>query len=257
MGSVAFAQSYQSAPNTYGNSGSGLSTGGLAPPGSGTGASAGYDPRQSQSTQEALQRADRKDSGRGLEFLWLNAEGGIQTLSLETFYKNDLVDAQTVSTSQTGPLFGAGAGVRLVFLTLGGRFRLGSFSAWQLWTLNAELGLHLPFGKLEPYFSFAGGYASLGAFNGTSSAFDYKSSGMNIHGWNARMGFGMDYYFNHYFSIGALMTGDVLYLKRSSRLEIPGAASDPNLARLQQVYAHDGSSVGGAATLTAVVGLHF
>jgi hypothetical protein len=255
MDTVALAQSYQSDP--YGNSGSGLSSGGLAPPGSGTGTSAGYDPRQSQSTQDALQQADSKDSRRGLEFVWLNAEAGVQTLSLETFHANNLVDAKTVATAQTGPLVGVGAGVRLVFLTLGGRFRLGSFSAWQLWTLNAELGLHLPIGKLEPYFTVAGGYASLGSFEGTSSAIDYKSAGMSIHGWNARLGFGLDYYFNHYFSIGALMTGDVLYLKRADPLRIPGAVDDPNLARLQQVYAHDGSSVGGAGTFTAVVGLHF
>ncbi len=229
----------------------------MAPPGSGTGSSAGYDPRHSQQTQEGLQQADRRDSRRGLEFVWLNAEAGVQSLSLQTFHANNLVDAQTVATGQTGPLFGAGAGVRLVFLTLGGRFRLGSFSAWQLWTLDGELGLHLPIGKLEPYFSFAAGYASLGSFEGTSSAIEYKSAGMNIHGWNARMGFGLDYYLNHYFSLGVLMTGDVLYLRRPNSVTLPGAANDPNLARAQQVYGNDGASVGGAATLTAMVGLHF
>jgi hypothetical protein len=254
--SAAFgqSQSYQSNPDA--GSGSGLSAGGLAPPGSGSSPSAGYDPQQSQ-TQDALQQADSKDSRRGLEFVWLKGEAGIQTLSLQTFHANNLVDSQTVATSQTGPLFGASAGLRLVFLTLGGNFRLGTFSAWQLWTLDAEVGLHLPFGKVEPYFTFAAGYASVGSFNGTSSAIDYKGSGLNIHGWNARMGFGLDLYLNHYFSIGALVSGDVLYLKRTNHLTVPGAANDPNLAKVQQIYSNDGSSIGGAGTLTAVIGLHF
>jgi len=253
LNSAALAQSYQSSPS-YGNSGSGLTAGGLAPPGSGS--SGGYDPQQNQATEDTLQQADKKDSGRGLEFFWLNGEAGVQTLSLQTFHANSLVDAQTVATSQTGPVFGAAAGVRLIFLTLGGRFRLGDFSAWQLWTMNAEVGLHLPFGKVEPYLTFAAGYASVGAFNGTASAIDYRGTGMNIHGLNARMGFGLDYYFNHYLSLGALMSGDVLYLKRTNHITIPGAANDPNLERVQQIYANDGSSVGGAGTLTAVIGLH-
>ena len=253
----AQSQSYQSAPNAYAGSGSGLSAGGLAPPGSGTGTSAGYDPGQTQSAQASLQQADRKDSGRGLKFIWLNGDVGIQSLSLNTFHANNLVDSHTIATSQTGPVYGAGAGLQLVFLTLGGRFRLGNFSAWQLWTLDAELGLHMPLGKLEPYLSFAAGYASMGSFSGASSAFDYKNSGLGAHGWNTRMGIGLDFYPTHFFSIGALLTGDVLYLKRSTHITIPGAQSDPTLAKAQQVYANDGSSVGGAGTLTAVIGLHF
>jgi hypothetical protein len=255
LSSAAFGQTQSYQSNPYAGSGSGLSAGGLAPPGSGSGSSAGYDPQQSQ-TQATLQQADSKDSGRGLEFVWLKGEAGIQTLSLQTFHANNLVDAQTVATSQTGPVFGAAAGARLIFLTLGGNFRLGTFSAWQLWTLDAEVGLHLPFGKLEPYFTFAAGYASVGSFNGASSAIDYKGAGLNIHGWNARMGLGLDFYLSRFFSIGALMSGDVLYLKRTNHLTVPGAANDPNLAKAQQIYSNDGSSLGGAGTLTAVIGLH-
>ena len=255
--SMAFAQSPPSSPDPYAGSGSGLSTGGLAPPGSGTGPSSGYDPRQSQSTEQSLKQADEKDSRRGLEFIWLNAEAGFQYLSLNTFHANNLVDAQFVKTSQSGLLLGAAAGLRLVFLTLGARFRWGDFSAWQMWTLDAEAGLHLPVGMVEPYFSFALGYASLGAFGGTANAINFQNSGVNIHGMNARAGFGVDIYLNHFISIGALMTGDMLYLKRSQHLSIPNPGNDPALAQAQKVYTNDGSSIGGAATLTGVVGLHF
>ena len=258
---LAFSQPTQGTPNPYSGSGAGLSSGGLLPPGSGTGTASGYDPRSSQTTEQSLQRADAKDSGRGLQFVWLNAEAGLQYLSLNTFHANNLVDAQFVKTSQSGLLLGAAAGVRLVFLTLGAHFRLGDFSAWQLWTLDVEAGLHMPIGMVEPYFTFAAGYASLGAFGGASNAINFQNSGVNIHGFNGRMGFGMDVYVNRFISIGALMTGDILYLKRSQRMTIqaaPAVNADPAaLAQAQKVYSNDGSSIGGAATLTGVVGLHF
>lgn len=256
---LALAQSAPPPANDpYGNSvaGPGLSAGGLAPPGSGTSGSSNYDPGQSPSTVDTLEQADKRDSGRGLEFIWARGEVGYQTLSLNTFHANDLVDAATVQTSQNGPMFGVAAGVRLIFLTLGGHFRYGDFSAWQLWTLDAEAGLHFPIGKLEPYFSFAAGYASVGSLNSLSNV---QGAGVDIHGWNARMGFGVDYYFNHYLSVGALLTGDALYLKRKSQtLAIPPElASDPRAAQAQRVYANDGSSWGGAGTLSLVVGFHF
>ena len=255
--SFAWAQS-PPASDPYGGSNSTLSSGGLAPPGSGSTGQSGYDPRQQDSaTQQSLNTADQKDSGRGLEFVWANAEAGFQYLSLNTFHANNLVDSQFVKTTQGGPLYGFGAGLRLIFLTLGARFRLGDFSAWQLWTLDAEAGLHMPIGRVEPYFNFGAGYASVGAFGGASSAINLQNSSINIHGWNARVGFGMDFYITRAISVGALMTGEMLYLKRSRTLTIANPTNDPRVAEAAKVYANDGSSIGGAATLTGVVGLHF
>ena len=251
----AWAQAPPAAPDPYGGSNSTLSSGGLAPPGSGNTGQTGYDPRQESTTQQTLNTADQKDSGRGLEFVWANAEVGFQYLSLNTFHANNLVDSQFVKTTQGGPLYGFGAGLRLIFLTLGARFRLGDFSAWQLWTLDAEAGLHMPIGRVEPYFNFAAGYASVGAFGGASSAINLQNTGVNIHGWNARAGFGMDVYITRVFSVGALMTGEMLYLKRSHINIAP--TGNPAVDEAAKVYANDGSSIGGAATLTGVVGLHF
>jgi hypothetical protein len=113
----------------------------------------------------------------------------------------------------------------------------------------------MPIGMVEPYFNFGAGYASMGAISG-SNALNFQSAGVNIHGWNARIGFGMDIYLTRTISVGALMTGDMLYLKRSQRLTIANP-NTPALQQAAQVYANDGSSIGGAATLTGVVGLHF
>ncbi|MGC4070748.1 MAG: hypothetical protein QM784_39960 [Polyangiaceae bacterium] len=154
-------------PDPYASpGGSGLEAGGLAPPGSGSspGTSTAYDP-SAESTEQTLRKADEQDSGRGLEFVWLNAEAGYQLLGLQTFKAKNLVDAGLVKSTQQGMVFGGGLGVRLILLTLGGRFRLGNFENWQLWTLDAEAGIHLPLGRVEPYFTVGGGYASLGAFD--------------------------------------------------------------------------------------------
>jgi hypothetical protein len=235
----------------------------LAPPGSGSsaGTSTAYDPGAA-STEQTLQQADEQDSGRGLEFVWLNAEAGYQLLGLQTFRAKNLVDADLVKSTQQGMVFGGGLGVRLIFLTLGGRFRLGNFENWQLWTLDAEAGIHLPLGRVEPYFTLGGGYASLGAFDLNRSTMDLKRAGVDISGWNVRGGFGLDVYVTNVVTIGANLTGDVLFLSRPgvnpAKLASTSETTEQGaVAKARDVYAADGSSIGAAMTATAVVGLHF
>jgi hypothetical protein len=221
-----------------------LNSGGLAPPP----AIEGAEPYDASATEAELDQADRKDAGRGLEFFWLNVEGGVQHLGLQTFKSDDLVDTETVSTTQTGPLFGAGVGVRLIFLTLGARFRLASFEDWQVWTLNGELGFRIPLGPLEPYFTFGGGYASLGSFE-VGNAFD--DAEVHVRGFNLRAGAGLDYYIGDRFSIGGNVSGDFMFLSR------PGVDSTDDSEAGDAVYARDGSGIGAGVTVTLVAGLHF
>jgi opacity protein-like surface antigen len=256
-GSVAWAQATQ--PDPYATPGSsGLQAGGLTPIGSGNQATptGGYDPGAA-TTEQTIKTAEKEDSGRGLEFVWLNAEAGYQILGLQTFKANDLVDAQVVKSKQNGLLFGAGAGIRLFVLTLGARFRLGNFDNSQLWTLGAEAGLHLPMGRVEPYFTAGVGYASLGAFDVKKSTIDLEGAGVDIHGWNARVGFGLDVYVTNVVSLGANLTGDALFLTRPGVDASKLASGNPDVKSAEDVYAKDGSSIGAAMTATAVVGLHF
>ncbi|HEV8244943.1 MAG TPA: hypothetical protein VGP93_04215, partial [Polyangiaceae bacterium] len=162
---------------------------------------------------------------------------GVEHLGLQTFHANNLVDAGTVSTAQTGLVYGGGLGLRLVFLTLGARFRLASFADYQLWTLNAEAGFRIPLGSIEPYFTFGGGYASLGSLDTASVA---------VKGFDLRGGFGLDVYLTEMFSLGGNLSGDLLFLTRP---EVQSSTT--------AVYAKDGSSIGAGVTLTLVVGLHF
>jgi hypothetical protein len=231
---------------------SGLNAGGLTPPGGGT--DDAYVPPPT--VEEDLATAEKEDSGRGLEFVWLNAEAGIEFIGLQTLHANHLVDADLVESEQLGPVFGGGFGVRLVFLTLGPRFRFGSFPAWQLWSLDGELGLRIPIGRVEPYVTLAGGYVSAGAL----AANDILGGGeVAIHGANVRLGGGVDFYLSKAFSLGVAGTGEALFLTRPGVDPTALATADlgPDASSVQDLYAADGSGVGMALTGVAVVGLHF
>ncbi len=232
--------------------GSGLDAGGLAPPGGGA-----ADPYQPPpSTEQDLAAAEARDSGRGLQLFWLDAEAGFTLLGLRTFKDDGLVDPAVVATQRGGLTLGGGLGVRLVFITLGPRFRFGTFGDWQVYTLNGEVGLRIPVGRVEPYALLSGGYASVGAVKVHDRV---DSSDVDIRGWNLRAGGGADVYLSKAFTLGGRLTGDALFLTRPGvdPVALAEAGSGPDGARLQAVYRTDGSSIGAALTASAVVGLHF
>ncbi len=241
------AQPYPSPSPTYPSSTPPpLETGGLTPP-----PTMPSVPGESE-TRATLERAEREDAGRGLEFLWLDVEGGYEYISLQTFKANSLVDAEVVQDAGSAFAFGVGAGVRLIFVTLGARFRLGQFSAWDLWTLNAELGLHVPLGALEPSFTFSAGYASLGAFSVGNAAAGFDTDRVDVSGFDARVGANLDYYLNPLLSLGVRGSFELLVLSRNGALQptaVPASAA--------QVYARDGDGIGFGLTMSAVAGVHF
>lgn len=246
--SAPYGQQQQGYAQPYGqqpaNQQPGLEAGGLTPP------SATEEDPQSVHTERELERAEREDSGRGLEFIWLNAEFGFEHLGLETFSADNL---GLVQTSQTGLVYGAGLGLRLVFITAGVRFRVGSFDAWQLWTLDAEVGLRIPIGQLEPYLLIGGGYASLGSFGSDNIGGGLNSDNVDVTGYNIRFGGGLDYYVTPVFSVGASLTGDLLGLSRPGvdLTDVQDAASE------EEALAADGSGLGFGVTGSLVLGLHF
>jgi hypothetical protein len=239
-------------PRALAQGGTDLNSGGLAPP---EPVEAAPPPAAPTQTEETLTRADREDSGRGLEFFWLNAELGGQHVGLQALDADNLVDGELLKSSGTGLAFGGGAGVRLIFLTFGARFDFGTFESWQLWTLNAEAGFRIPLGELEPYFTFGGGYASLGGFDAKNPGFaaagiDPKT--LAVRGFDIRGSAGLDYFIGHTLSVGANLSGDLLFLSRSKV-----AVDQSSGTAAAGVYGQDGSGIGAAGTLMAVVGLHF
>jgi hypothetical protein len=226
-----------------------LESGGLRPPEAVDGTAPAPAEGAQPSPEQELEKADREDAGRGLEWIWLNAEIGAQHLGLQTFKADGLVDPKLVGTTQTGVLYGAGVGARILVFTVGARFRMGTFKDFQLWTLNAEGGFRIPLGSLEPYFNVAAGYAALGSISVDAPA----SSKADVKGFNARVGVGLDYYLSNTFSVGGNLSGDLLFLSRS---RVDGA-SESTSGDEAAVYSKDGSSIGAGTSLTAVVGLHF
>lgn len=247
LGGAPRAQAQQPAPAAP----SGLESGGLRPPEAIDGDEPAAGGAASVSPEQELAKADQEDAGRGLEWVWLNAEVGVQHLGLQTLKSNSLVDPKLVETTQTGLVYGAGAGVRILVFTAGARFRWSSFAAFRLWTLDAEGALRVPLGKLEPYASLALGYAALGSFSG-SSPFASQASAQGV---SARLAAGLDWYLSNTFSVGANLSADALFLSRSASAGT--SASSTATPSEAAIYGRDGSSIGAGATLTAVAGLHF
>jgi len=176
------------------------------------------------------------------EIVYVNAEFGAQYVGLQTLHLTKELFPSQVHTADIGGAAGVGAGLRLLFVTLGPRFRFGHFRDWDLWTLNAEVGFKIPLGAVEPYIVFGAGYAKVGSL---------RNSRVTIQGYDVRLGFGADYYFDKNFSIGGAATAELLGLTR------PGVDLNQGTGSVSEdVYKLDGSSVGAAIMASAVVGLH-
>ncbi|WP_050436249.1 hypothetical protein [Chondromyces crocatus] len=210
-------------------------------------------------TEQRLDDAKKDDSGRGLEFFYFNVEGGFQQVGLSTFSANeDELTAGLVSTSASGGMVGAGLGLRLFALTLGARARAGFFSNYQLFSVGGEVGLHIPLGRLDPHIDLGFGYAGLGSVTGAISGVE---DAVSIRGFYGRIGGGLDIYLTRVLSIGANVSGELMGLTRPGlsaaqveRLQ-SGSGGDPQQVRAD-VLAADGSSLGSALAITAVIGLH-
>ena len=236
----------QYAPAPYGaqpTAPGGMQSGGLAPPAPESGPPP-PQPQTSLGTQKQLEEASAKDSGRGLEFFYFNVEGGFEYLGLQSLSSsNDLVP-NTVHRSDVGSLLGAGTGLRLLFLTVGPRFRFGHFKDWNLWTLDLEAGWHVPLGQLEPYATLGAGYARM--TGGQAS-----DIGASVKGYNLRLSVGLDYYVTSVLSVGATVDGELVRLSREA------VAAPTNAAAQALWYTSDASGLGLGFTGAAVVGLHF
>jgi hypothetical protein len=226
----------------------GLNAGGLAPPPKVEGQGGADDSPTPEGTAATLAEADREDSGRGLEFVWLNGELGVQHLGLETFSAKDLVGSDVSKRKFTSLIAGAGLGARIVFLTVGARFRYGHAQDLKHFTVGLEGAVHWPFGALEPYGGLGVGYARVLELTRTALDATDRTKMQPIAGVDARIFGGVDYYLTNMFSVGANVSGDVLFLFRSAS-DGPDSDSD--------VYGRSGKSIGAGVTATAVGGLHF
>jgi hypothetical protein len=210
------------------------------------------------STEEQLQQAEKEDSGRNFELVYVVADAGGSYISMDSFSSTKLA---LQKTNNAGAMFGLGAGVRLLIFTLGARARY--HSAFNLWQLNGEFGLHLPAGKFDPYFALHGGYAFTGDLDAQTVS---SPTSATVHGFNGGASLGIDYYLSSLFSLGLDGTADFLFLQRPPAplpatingvptSQIPQAQLDQ--LKSEPIYQNSGSSVGFGGSLSLHMGFHF
>lgn len=245
-----------------------MQAGGLKPPPPMDPKQTQEEPKPADQTQDHLDKSKEKDSGRGLSFVWLNVEGGYQTVGLQTFNIDEQnFTAGFIEQSANGPVIGAGVGARLLFITVGARGRLGLLNNWQFFTVGGEVGFHIPIGRLEPRFSLGGGYAAVGSFDQVVTG--GVQPDISIRGFYARAGGGMDYFITNIFSIGASVSWEFTALTRPGFDPTKLADLQNDIANIQsadirmaqqkqaELLAFEGSGYGSAFTVTGVLGLHF
>lgn len=233
------------------------------------------NPPPQSSTQERLDQSKQEDSGRGLEFLYLNAQGGYAYNALQSLSQNNPL--QMTNTDIGGPMIGAEAGVRLLFFTLGMRFRyqmlMGSDGStppqsvsMNIWQLNLVAGFHIQAGKWDPYISVHGGFSAIGNVdknNLTSTVISGLpagltstdiANGISTKGGNVGLGFGADYYLLRFLSLGVDAGFELIFLHRDP-LPLP-AGIDPALVANNPYYQSSGDAAGMAVSISGHLGLH-
>jgi hypothetical protein len=203
---------------------------------------------------------ESKDSGLGLEWVYLDADVGGAFASMDSFNSTTL---GLEKTSAGGPAFGAAAGVRLFFFSFGVRVRdLQLSGIGDLWELSGEAAFHTRIGHVDPYFGVRGGYNFVGSLNGSTvsvAAGDTPSS-VTIHGFDVGPMVGLDFYLARHVSIGIDAELQFLFLQRP-KVPLPAGVTESDVAQLpvreQQLYNESGNSAGFAFVPTAHLGIHF
>ncbi len=198
------------------------------------------------------------------QIVYLDAQTGVEAIQMRTFFADfNSVSAGFLPSWGVGSTTRVGAGLRFGFLTLGLRGRVAAYDdpstvgPWQIWTLDAELGVRVPLHRVEPHLVFAGGYSSFGGFG---SAVSGLSSGLDVHGADARVGLGVDYWVTRNVSLGLDADGELLAIARPG-VSLADLATAKQVGTLDDAKARvleaNGTSVGTAMSLNASVGAHF
>jgi hypothetical protein len=212
-------------------------------------------------TEEQLDRSKKQDSGRGLDWVWVDVGGGFEHLGLRTFNpKEEAFAAGFVDTTANGSMLSGGLGARLLFFTLGARGRIAFFSPYNRLSLGPEIGFRFPIGNIEPHADVGFGWTGLGSFNGAVAG---DADAIAMRGIYARVGGGVDYYLTPVFSVGVGASIELLHLSRPgiSPDQIAALQALPNLTASERERAERlgtaATSDGGAFSATGQLGLHF
>jgi hypothetical protein len=206
------------------------------------------------STAQRLDDADKKDAKRGLEWVYAQAEVGFSYYALAAFSE----DLSLTRTNHAGAAVGVAAGIRLLFFTIGARFRYNLQSAFNLWQLNLVAGFHIPSGSWDPYFGVHGGYSAIGKLGDNSVSGLVTGSSidqLDVKGFNLGINFGVDYYIASFFSLGLDVSVEGIFLNRPP-LPLPAGVPQSAVAG-NPLYENSGNTAGLGAIGSVHAGLHF
>jgi len=217
-------------PYTPGGTAQPYNPGGTAPA---TGTAQPYTPPganpQGSRTEQSLKKSEELDSGRGLEWFYVGAEGGVFWLGADALSKSGgpllTGDKKVSGVGGGGGLF---LGGRVYVLTAGARVRTAWVPGGQFLTVGPEVALHIPMGNLEPHVGLGAGYAAL------------LGNSEKVSGFTVGLDGGLDYYISNHFSAGAQASFGLVSLSRGAYQDSP-----------------KGSALGLTVAGTAVLGLHF
>lgn len=212
-----------------------------------------------------------KKKEAGASVFWIDSSFGWQRVGLTTLrvHRDSSGRAtlgELVPANRDGPSASIGLGFRWLVLTVGARVTAAFFedlsperteSTSQFYSIDVELGFRIPAGRLEPHIVLGAGYS---VFGGLGAAVSGIARGLDVDGGNLRIGFGLDYFLNNTWSIGARATGELLFLAK------PGVPIR-DLARAEMVNTvreartrlaeGEGSSAGSAFSVSIGPALHF
>lgn len=198
---------------------------------------------EAQNTERELQISEQKDSGRGLQFFWIDPEVAFRWYDFALLSDSKLLDGETFETSGFAPSVGLGAGARFLYFTGGARFRFNFAGDLPFWTAGIEAALRVPLGDWEPYALVGGGYLRTLEYKDKCGGC-YKD--LLISGGYATVGGGIDYFVTPVFAVGPRLDVEIPFLSRDAAPNAPEA-----------VYASEGSGVGLSANLGLHLSLHF
>jgi hypothetical protein len=217
---------------------------------------------QQNATNQQLNEAESKDSGRNFELFYLDGSIGGSYINMAQF---DQTSLGIKKTSAGGPAFAVGAGVRLLVFYVGARLHYNALSSFNLWQVNGELGLKIPISELDFMIGLHGGYSFVGRLGDANQATDTSTPTSNdavsIRGFNAGLDVALDYYVSSLFSVGVGVLGDFLYLNRPPIAKPDGfnqlPAAQQQAINNDPLYKESGTTAGLELAGMLRLGLHF
>lgn len=183
--------------------------------------------------------------GRAADVVWVEAIGGYGFVNMRAISYENLYPS-VVELTGAGFAAGLAAGVRISFLSIGGRATLASYTGFEVGTAAVEVTLRLPTPVVEPYIRAGFGYGWLGTANYDEPTLSETS----VYGYVIQGAVGIDIYLGKVVAIGGGFDVDVLNMSRQQLSTMPVSPAGVDLTK-------DGNAVGLQIRGHVALSLHF